>query len=210
MPSTPSDFIKDILEIPSESQTIEFKRLAEDRVVSKIIETVVAMTNTDGGVIVLGVDDPEKTKQKGLDRIYGIDENIEVFDATGREMQKIVPPLSGLWPPYIVDVTEISKRIALISIPKAVDSFRSINNHVFVRQEKGNRQLTAHEIVKFAYAKGFEKADKGLVEVPLELLKTTYFEEWKQARNINGSLVESILEKTGLARKSDAGKLLPT
>lgn len=210
MPSTPSDFIKDILEIPSESQTIEFKRLAEDRVVSKIIETVVAMTNTDGGVIILGVDDPEKTKQKGLDRIYGIDENIEVFDATGREMQKIVPPLSGLWPPYIVDVTEISKRIALISIPKAVDSFRSINNHVFVRQEKGNRQLTAHEIGKFAYAKGFEKADKGLVEVPFELLKTPYFEEWRQARNINGSPVESILEKTGLARKSDSGKLLPT
>ncbi len=210
MQSTPSDFIKDILEIPSESQTVEFKRLAEDKVVAKIVETVVAMTNTDEGVIILGVDDPEKTKLKGLDRIYGIDENIEVFDATGREIQKIVPPLSGLWPPGIVDVTEISKRVALIFVPKAVDSFRSINNHVFVRQEKANRQLTAHEIVKFAYAKGFEKADKGLVEVSFELLKTTYFEEWKQARNINGSSVESILEKTGLARKSDTGKLLPT
>lgn len=210
MIGTPKDFIKDILEIPAESQTIEFKRLAEDKVVSKIIETVVAMANTDGGVVILGIDDPEKTKLKGLDRVYGINENLEVFDALGREIQKIIPPLSRLWPPGIVDVADIDKRVALIFIPKAVDSFRSVNNHVFVRQEKGNRQLTAHEVVKFAYAKGFEKADKGLVEVPFELLKTPYFEEWKQARNINGSTAESILEKTGLARKSDTGKLLPT
>lgn len=210
MPNTPKDLIKEILEIPAESQTIEFKRLTEEKVVAKIIETVVAMTNTDGGVIILGIDDPEKTKLKGLDRIYGIDENTEAFDAIGRELQKIIPPLSGLWPPSIVDVAEIGKRVALIFIPKAVDSFRSVNNHVFVRGEKGNRQLTAHEIVKFTYAKGFEKADKGLVEVPFELLKTPYFEEWKQARNINGSPIESILEKTGLAKKTDTGKLLPT
>ncbi|MCL5063065.1 MAG: putative DNA binding domain-containing protein [Nitrospiraceae bacterium] len=204
------DFIRDILRIPSESQTIEFKRLSEDKVVSKILETVVAMTNTDGGVIIVGIDDPEKTKLKGLDRVYGIDENIEVFDAIGREIHKIVPPLSGLWPPSIIDVTEISKRVALIFIPKAVDSFRSINNHVFVRQEKGNRQLTAHEVVKFAYAKGFEKADKGLVDVSFELLRTPYFEQWKEARRINGGAIESVLEKTGLARRSEDGKLCPT
>lgn len=204
------DFIRDILRIPSESQTIEFKRLSEDKVVSKILETVVAMTNTDGGVIIVGIDDPEKTKLKGLDRVYGIDENIEVFDAIGREIHKIVPPLSGLWPPSIIDVTEISKRVALIFIPKAVDSFRSINNHVFVRQEKGNRQLTAHEVVKFAYAKGFEKADKGLVDVSFELLRTPYFEQWKEARRINGGAIESVLEKTGLARRNEDGKLRPT
>ena len=204
------DFIRDILRIPTESQTIEFKRLSEDKVVSKIIETVVAMTNTDGGVIIVGIDDPEKTKLKGLDRIYGVEENIEVFDAIGREVPKIVPPLSGLWPPSIIDVAEIGKRIALIFIPKAVDSFRSVNNHVFVRQEKGNRQLTAHEVVKFAYAKGFEKADKGLVDVSFDLLKTPYFEQWKEARRINGAAIESVLEKTGLARRTEAGNLRPT
>jgi len=210
MPNAPRDFIKDILETPAESQTIEFKRLSEDKVVAKIIETIVAMANTDGGAIILGIDDPEKTKLKGLDRVYGIEEKIEIFDAVGHELPKIIPPLSGLWPPSIIDVSQIGKRVALIFVPKAVDSFRSINNHVFVRGEKGNRQLTAHEVVKFAYAKGFEKADKGLTDVNFALLKTPYFEEWKQARNINGAPIESILEKTGLARKSDAGKLSPT
>ena len=205
-----SDWLKNILEIPAETQTIEFKRLSEDKVVTKVVETAVGMTNTDGGVIILGVDDPEKTKLKGFDRIYGIDENIQIYDALGRELQRITPPLSGLWPPTLLDVPDSNKRVALLFIPKSIDSFRSVNNHVYVRGEKGNRQLTAHEVVKFAYAKGFERADKGLVNIDFKLLKTPYFEEWKEARRVNGSPIEMVLEKTGLARKDAHGKLLPT
>lgn len=205
-----SDLLKNILDIPTETQTVKFKRLLGDKVVTKVIETIVAMSNTDGGLIILGVDDPEKTKAKGSDRIYGIDENVEVFDAISKEVQRIVPPISGIWPPGFIDVDEKKKRISLVSVPKAIDSFHSINNHVFVRGEKGNRQLTAHEVIKFAYAKGFEKADKSLVNVDFDLLKTLYFEGWKEARRINDSPIETILEKTGLARKNDEGKLLPT
>lgn len=204
----PNDLLEDLLNIPAESQTIEFKRLAEERVVAKTVETVVAMTNTDGGIIILGIDDPEKTKLKGIQRVLGIDENPSVFDALGREIQRISPPLSGIWPPKILGSED--KRVGLLFVPKAVDSFRSVNNHVFVRGEKGNRQLTAHEVVKFAYAKGFEKADKGLVDVDFGLLRTAYFEQWKGVRNINGGSIESILEKVGLARKKDDGKLYPT
>jgi len=205
---THSDLLTDILAIPSESQTLEFKRLAGDKVVTKTIETIVAMANTDGGVIVLGIDDPEKTKLKGMDRVYGIDENAEIYDAIGREIQRVVPPFSEIWPPKVFEAD--GKRFGLVFIPKVVDSFRSINNHVYIRGEKGNLLLTAHEVVRFAYAKGFEKADRGLTDVDFALLKTPYFEEWKQARNINGSPVEVILEKTGLARKADSGKLSPT
>ena len=205
---THRDLLADILAIPSESQTLEFKRLAGDKVVLKTIETIVAMANTDGGVIVLGIDDPEKTKFKGADRIFGIDEKSENFDEIGREIQRIVPPLSEIWPPKIFEAD--GKRFGLVSIPKVVDSFRSINNHVHVRGEKGNRQLTAHEVVKFAYAKGFEKADRGPTDVAFALLKTPYFEEWKQARNINGGPIETILEMTGLARKLENGILSPT
>ncbi|EKD45315.1 MAG: hypothetical protein ACD_69C00347G0001 [uncultured bacterium] len=201
--------IKNILEIASESQTLEFKRLSGDNVVSKLIETIVAMANTYGGSIILGVDDPEKTKLKGMERIFGIDENADIFDALGREIPKIIPPLSGIWPPIVIKADN-NKRIALLSIPKAEDNFRSSNNCVYVRAEKSNRRLNAHEIVEFAYAKGFTKADTESVEIDFSLLNTPFFQEWKQARNISGDRIETILEKTGLARKNKGGELLPT
>src|SRR3989338_1318190 len=201
--------VEDILNAPSESQTLEFKRLADEKVCSSDLETVVAMANTEGGVIVLGVDDPEKTKLHGIDRIFGIDEQVEVFDALGREIHKIVSPMSGIWPPQIVEVNNV-KRIGLLSVPKASANFHSINNHVYVRAEKSNRQLNAHEVINFAYAKGFEKADKALVNVDFTLLNTPFFHEWKNARNIKEDALEVALEKTGLARKDSDGHLKPT
>lgn len=201
--------LEDILNIPSESQTLEFKRLAEEKVVSKAVETVVAMANTEGGVIVLGIDDPEKTKLKGLERIFGIDEQIEVFDALGRELQRIIPPMAGIWPPLIIEMDD-GKRVGLLFVLKASTSFHSINNHVYVRAEKGNRQLNPHEIENFSYAKGFRKADKLLVDVDFALLNTPVFQEWRKSRAINGDSIVDILEKTGLARKDEKGLLKPT
>ena len=65
-------------------------------------------------MIILGVDDPEKTKLKGLDRVFGIEENIDNYDAIGREIQKIIPPLSSIWEPDLLKIKEVNKNIALI------------------------------------------------------------------------------------------------
>lgn len=205
-----NDILQGILDIPAENQTLEFKRMGDEKVISKTVETIVAMANTDGGIIVLGIDDPEKTKFKGINRVFGVEENLEVFDEIGRELQRVVPPLSGIWPPNILEVKQLQKRVGLLIVPKVIDSFRSINNHAFIRLEKGNHRLTAHEVVKFAYAKGFEKADRELVQVESALLQTAFFEEWKTARRLDGGAVDVVLEKTGLARRNEKGQLLPT
>lgn len=205
-----NDLIKTILEIPEETQTLEFKRLNGDKVVTKVIQTIVAMANTDGGIIFFGIDDPEKTKLKGIERIFGIEENIDLFDELGREVQKIQPPIGKIWNPQKIVIPENGKTVAFISIPKSEAGFHSVNNEVYIRQNKSNKKLTPQEIVKFSYAKGFEKADKELVEVDFELLKTEYFDMWKKSRNIPDDTIENILFSVGLARKNDAGILLPT
>jgi len=207
---TQKELIQSILTIPAESQTVEFKRLNGPKIVSKVTETIVAMTNTDGGTIVLGVNDPEDTSIKGYDRIIGIEENADNFDAIGREIQRIIPPLASIWPPIKFTVSEVGKTIALISIPKATETFHSIDNHVWVRSEKSNKLLTPQEVVKFSYAKGFEKADKELVDVDFNLLNTDEFKQWKENRKIKDADIKIILEKTGLARKNKQGILLPT
>jgi len=200
--------IEKILNIPEETQTIEFKRLNGIKVVKKIIQTIVAMANTDGGTIILGVEDPEKTKLKGLDRVFGIEEDKTLFDSIFHEIKNIVPPISNL-KPNIIEIAE-NKSIALLTIPKATECFYSIENQVWIRLHKSNKMLTTHEIIKFNYAKGFEKADRELVDIDFELLNTKYFNDWKDERKISDASIEDILFQTGLARKNDQGIVKPT
>ena len=207
---TQKELVQSILTIPAESQTVEFKRLNGSKIVSKVTETIVAMANTDGGTIVLGISDPEYTSIKSYDRIFGIEENADNFDAIGREIQRIIPPLASIWPPMKLAVSEVGRTIALIFVPKATETFHSVDNHVWVRLEKSNKLLTPQEVVKFSYAKGFEKADKELVDVDFNLLNTDELKQWKENRKIKDADIKIILEKTGLARKNKEGVLLPT
>jgi ATP-dependent DNA helicase RecG len=202
------DLITDILSIPEETRTIEFKRLGQENI-TRIIESVVAMANTEGGIILVGIDDPQKTKLTGLDRIYGIEENSAKFDELGKNLARITPPLPAAWPPKLLPCSK-GKTIGLIHIPKAQQDFHSIDNHVFIRLEKGNKRLTPHEILKYAYAKGFQQADRELVDVDFGLLETPYFEKWRQARKIDKAPIEEILFRTGLARKNEKGSLKPS
>jgi len=200
--------IETILNIPEETQTIEFKRLAGNKVVRKIIQTIVAMANTDGGTIILGVDDPEKTNFKGLKRIFGIEENEDLYDSVFHEVKNIAPPLTKLTP-TLLEVPE-NKTVALLKIPKATTAFFTIDNQVYIRLHKSNKKLSPQEIVKFSYAKGFENTDIELVDIDFELLQTKYFEDWRKSRNIPTEKIENILFKTGLARKDENGELSPT
>ena len=203
--------IEIILAIPSESRTLEFKRLgSRNEGVDKILQSIVAMANTDGGVLVIGIDDPQKTTRKGYDRIYGIEENLQLFDEIGRAVNKISPPITGIWPPDLLEVPGKDVRIGLLTIPKMGDGFHSIENHVFIRQEQGNKRLSPQEIVHFAYVKGFARADKELVEIDFNLLKTAYYESWRKKRGIEEDAVAVVLGKTGLARKKEENQLLPT
>lgn len=205
------DLISDILSIPSESRTLEFKRLgSRNESIDRTLQSIVAMANTDGGVIIFGIDDPQKTTKKGLDRIFGIEENLELFDEIGHTVKNISPPLPGIWPPDLLEVDDKNVRIGLLSIPKVGDGFRSIENHVYIRQEKGNKRLSPQEIVHLAYVKGFERADKELVKVDFNLLRTLYYESWRRKRGIAEDSIETVLEKTGLSRKDTHGRLLPT
>jgi predicted HTH transcriptional regulator len=169
-----ASILKTLLDIPSETRTLEFKRLGEVKI-EKILQSIVAMANTDGGLFVLGIDDPEKTTNKDLARVFGIEENPELFDEIGREVKNIAPPISEIWPPVVVPVPEKQLRIALIRIPKVVDGLRSINNKVYMRGEKGNILLTPQQVVHLSYVKGFQRADRELVHVDFSLLDTQYF-----------------------------------
>ena len=205
------ELIKNILNIPSESRTLEFKRLgSRNESIDRMLQSIVAMANTDGGTLILGVEDPQKTTLRGLDRILGIEENLEFYDEIGKTVRKISPPISSIWPPDLVEVLNKNVRIGLLAVPKISDGFRSIEGHVYVRLERGNKRLLPQEVVHFAYVKGFERADRELVSVDFSLLKTNFYDVWRRKRGITEDSIDTVLEKTGLARKGKGGQILPT
>ena len=85
---TNDQLIQNLLSEPSESRTLEFKRLgSRNEGLDKSLQSIVAMANTDGGIIIFGVDDPQKTTLKGAGRIFGIEENIDLYDELGRSVR---------------------------------------------------------------------------------------------------------------------------
>jgi ATP-dependent DNA helicase RecG len=198
-----------LLAVPAETRTLEFKRLgSKSQAIEKALQSIVAMSNTDGGWLILGIDDPEKTQLKGLKRVFGIEENLELYDELGRTIARLSPPIAINWPPDLVPSPN-GKRIAMLPVPKATDGFRSVGGHVYVRGEKSNKQLSPPEIVRFAYAKGFQRADREIVEVDFRILDTDVFRRWRVERRLEGS-IDEVLEKTGLARRDEKDRLKPT
>ena len=204
-------FIDKILLIPSESRTLEFKRLgSRNESLDKVLQSIVAMSNTDGGIIVLGIDDPQKSNVKGLHRIYGIEENLQLYDELGQNVKKITPPIVSIWPPKLIFIPQKNVRIGVLTVPKVLDTVRAVENHVYIRQELGNKRLSPQEIIHFAYVKGFERADSELVEVNIDLLQTTYYEAWRRKRGIEENAISTILEITGLAKRNINDDVRPT
>jgi ATP-dependent DNA helicase RecG len=198
------------LEIPEETTTVEFKRLVGDKIVSKILETIVAMANTDGGCIVVGIDDPEKTTLAGEARVYGIEENLEKFDEIKRGFARIMPGIAIDWPPQYIATDDGAKHVAIIEVPKSSQYLYQFNGRAYVRLNKGNKELTAHESIQYAYVRGFEHADSETAEVDLTLLNTTAYQSWAEARELNNRPIEEVLFATGLARHDKMKNMLPT
>lgn len=72
-----------------ETQRFECKRVS-GKMVGKALETICAMANTEGGSLLLGMEDPAKTK--GTDRLYGIGENPEAVDELLRKLESHLQP----------------------------------------------------------------------------------------------------------------------
>lgn len=200
-----------ILGIPQETANIEFKRLSGNKVVGKIAETIVAMVNTDGGSMFIGIDDPDKSQLKGRNRLFGIEEDIEKFDALMHRIADITPTLQ--WEQsvcYLIEDSVSGKTVANILINKAKKGFHAISKKVFVREGASNRTLSPQEIIDMSYAKGFLKADEELTKnIDFDLLDTEWFKRWCRARNLTGG-VKEVLFKTGLAYRDNQKNILPT
>jgi len=211
-PSQPTppfdDALIDKALLEEESYTFDCKRLKGK--LDKILETIVAFANSDGGVIALGLEDPDKGQ--GRDRVYGIQENPMNWDELRRLMRSRITESELLaCEPAEVGCTlrdGTVGSVVLLRIEKSTRIHSIVDDGTFVRLQKGNKQLTAPEITDLSFARGAITAESQLEHVDFELLNSDYWRAYAQQRRLTRPIEEAMLH-VGLAKRTGDGKVLP-
>lgn len=170
-----------------EWQTFDCKRAAIKP--TKILETVGAFANSDGGTLAIGLEDPEKaSRDKRLIGIAEAEDNIsEVLNAITKEFS---PPLR----PVTVSEFEITNvagnkdKIVIIRVDKGQDVHSLKKGDTFVRNGRMNHKIGSEEITRLRYEKGAIKyEDEVSASVSLD--------------DLNQELLEQYMRDTGSAQQ---------
>lgn len=200
--------IDELLQWP-ESSRFECKRLAGK--LTTVLETVVALANTEGGIIALGFEDPDKAK--GRARVYGIQENPTNGDELRRQLQSRItePDLLPCSPVEIGCTLRDGTRgsVVFLRIEKSNRIHSIVDDGTWVRLEKGNKELTANEINDLSFARGTISVEAQLESPDVELLDTDYWKQYAKHRRLTRPIAEA-LRHIGLARPDAQGALRPT
>ena len=191
-----------------ENDHFECKRLIGK--LASALETVVAFANSDGGYLVLGLDDPAKAK--GRARVYGVEENPVALDELRRLVEsRITPALSGVSWTRIGCVLHDGQQgsVVVVSVAKSPHVHSIVDDGTFIRLSKSNKQLVASEINELSFARGVISAETQLEHVDVALLDTPLWRAYATQRRLTRPLPEA-LEQMGLARKDERGALKPT
>ncbi len=158
-----------------EWQTFECKRAKIKP--SKALETVVAFANTNGGVFIIGLEDPQKAT--GQERLFGISENRDnVSELLKLITQDINPAVDCKT--YELAVTNIKGEVdnlLILRIIKSNDIHSLKNGDTYIRRGNQNNKIGADEIIRLKYEKGaisVESESSGIndfSELDEELLK---------------------------------------
>lgn len=192
-----------------ESYHFDCKRLRDK--LTKILETVVAFANSDGGTIALGFEDPDKAS--GRDRVFGIQENPMNWDELRRLMKSRITETDALR----IIVSEIgctvrdgsTGSVIFLRVQKSTRIHSIVDDGTFIRLDKGNKELTAPEINDLSFQRGTITAETQLEDIDFDLLNTDYWRAYAERRQLTRSIADAMYH-IGLARKDADGKLLPT
>lgn len=191
-----------LLSLP-ESQVFDCKRALIKP--SKIIETVCAFANTDGGIIALGMEDPKKAPK--TERLLGIGEGADnVSDILNALDKEFEPPLFPVEKQYIDIINTENKKdqILLLVIKKGEDIHSLKNGDTFRRDGNKNHKMGASEITRLRYEKGSLKyEDERAVTAGLDDLNLEMLNKYKSDTNSQNTEDWQFLKDNGLAARDN-------
>lgn len=208
LPPVDNEYVDELLAY-AESNQFEVKRIVGSRL-TRALETISVFANTNGGFLVLGLEDP--TKGAGRDRVYGIQENPANIDELRRLIDtQLTPPIDPPFSKYVGCTLRDGSQgsIAIIRIEKGSDVHSIVLDGTWKRLDKGNGQMSAEEITRLRFDRGKITAETRLADISFELLDTDSWRAYAANRRLTRSLPEA-MEHLGLAKHTAEGELRPT
>lgn len=175
---------------PEESEYVEFKRGISR---NQLQETVVAFSNADGGVILIGVSDDGEVVGKALDAGTG--------DSIHQVMRDVHDP--GRYSLHQVMVDE--KPIVVLSVAKRQEGFAQVSSGV-VRIRKGTRDepLFGSELQHFINARSAGRYELTETSIAVESAETELLRGFRAAF---GWEAENVHERLGENGYASGGRL---
>lgn len=191
-----------------ESRTLDFKRIGSKH--GRMIETICAFANSEGGLLVIGVGDAKDLKPgaKPASRLFGIEENPEAFDDFRRHvMSRFAPPIERLHWLRLPCTLHDGKpgHIMLLRVEKSEQVHSVVGDGTWTRMDASNREMNAAEIADLHYRRGVRSATSETVPVPLALLETDTWRTFVAARGLKAGSFAEQLQRIGLAVPSEGG-----
>lgn len=200
IPLGDADVVRRLCEM-DESIRFEFKRVS-NRMPQKGLEAIVAFANTEGGFLILGMEDFKKAQ--GSDRLYGVQENPEAVDELRQLIaHRITPPIMHVeWKILSCTLRDGSSgTIVIVVVQKSPGIHSIVEGGTWKRLERSNRQMTAAEINELSYARGVISAESELTDIPFELLDTEAWSSYCHTRKLTSGGIKDRMFRIGLARK---------
>ena len=202
------DSLVDILLDTREWQTFDCKRAAIKP--TKIAETICAFANSDGGTIVVGLEDPDKvSRDKRLIGISEAEDNVsEILNMVNKEFE---PPLQSVNATNIeiVNTTGALDKLVLIHVTKSKNVHSLKKGDTFIRTGRQNHKIGAQEITHLRYEKGDLKyEDETTKDITLTDLDGKLLETYKKDTSSEQTDDFQFLKDNGLAVKQKSGWVL--
>ncbi len=207
--SSPAVILLERLLSISESRTFDVKRVS-GKMVQKALESICAFANTEGGVLALGIEDPAKAK--GMQRVYGVQENPEATDELERKTRtQFNPPINNIRFIRLDCILRDGQagEVVMVRVGKSDQVHSIVDDGTWLRLDVSNREMSASEITELAYQRGVRSAASELVPVKLNLLDTPTWRSFVAARGLRAGSMAEQLQRIGLADEM-AGELRPT
>ena len=210
-PAQAATRITTLLGIP-ESRTLDFKRISAKH--GRMIETVCAFANSEGGLLAIGVEDAKQMKpdSKPESRLFGIEENAEAFDDFRRQvMSRFAPAIDRLhWMRLPCTLRDGSAgHVVMMRVEKSDRVHTVIGDGTWTRMDASNREMNAVEIADLSYRRGVRSAAAETVPISLDLLVTETWRRFAVSRGLKTGSFSEQLQRIGLA-ESSGNEMRPT